>query len=113
MKKRPPLTDKDGEVRELTYEDFKHMRPLAEVDPGLIEAMKAMRDRLSKDGRSPERPRGGRPKAETPKVHIGFRLDADVVEGVKATGKGYNARVEMILRDALAKGLLDAGKPKR
>ena len=113
MKKRPPLTDKDGEVRELTYEDFKHMRPLAEVDPGMIEAMKAMRDRLSKDGRSPERPRGGRPKAETPKAHIGFRLAADVVEGVKATGEGYNARVEMILRDALAKGLLDAGKPKR
>jgi uncharacterized protein (DUF4415 family) len=113
MKKQPPLTDKDGEVRELTYEDFKHMRPLAEVDPGMIEAMKAMRDRLSKDRRSPERPKGGRPKAETPKVHIGFRLAADVVEGVKATGEGYNARVEMILRDALAKGLLDAGKPKR
>jgi hypothetical protein len=56
MKKQPPLTDKDGEVRELTYEDFKHMRPLAEVDPGMIEAMKAMRDRLSKDGRSPGRP---------------------------------------------------------
>jgi uncharacterized protein (DUF4415 family) len=35
------------------------------------------------------------------------------VEGVKATGEGYNARVEMILRDALAKRLLDAGKPKR
>jgi hypothetical protein len=46
MKKRLPLTDKDGEVRELTYEDFKHMRPLAEVDLGMIEAMKAMRDRL-------------------------------------------------------------------
>jgi uncharacterized protein (DUF4415 family) len=86
MKKQPPLTDKDGEVRELTYEDFKHMRPLAEVDPGMIEAMKAMRDRLSKDRRPPERPRGGRPKAETLKVHIGFRLAADVVEGVKATG---------------------------
>jgi uncharacterized protein (DUF4415 family) len=38
---------------------------------------------------------------------------ADVVEGVKATAEGYNARVEIILRDALARGLLDAGKPKR
>jgi hypothetical protein len=35
MKKRLPPTDKDGEVRELTYEDFRHMRPLAEVDPGM------------------------------------------------------------------------------
>jgi len=45
-------------------------------------------------------------------------------EGIKATGKGYNARVEAVLREALAKGLLnpqpapqsdllDAGKPKR
>jgi hypothetical protein len=32
---------------------------------------------------------------------------SDVVEGVEA------ARVAMILRDALAKGQLDAGKPKR
>ena len=33
-----PLTDEDGEVRELTAEDFKGMRPLSEVDPGLVEA---------------------------------------------------------------------------
>ena len=50
---RPPLTDEDGEVRELTADDFKKLRPLAEVDPGLIEAMKAMRNT------------GGRPRAET------------------------------------------------
>jgi uncharacterized protein (DUF4415 family) len=42
----------------------------------------------------------------TPKVHIGFRLATDVVEGIRATGKGYNARVEKVLREALAKGLL-------
>ena len=32
-----------------------------------------------------------------------FRLAADVVEGIRATGKGYNARIEKVLRDALAK----------
>ncbi len=48
----------------------------------------------------------GRPPAEQPKVHIGFRLAPDVVEGVKATGKGYNARVEKVLREALANGQL-------
>jgi hypothetical protein len=48
----------------------------------------------------------GRPPVETPKVHIGFRLAADVVNGIKATGRGYNARVEKVLRDALAKGKL-------
>jgi len=35
-----------------------------------------------------------------------LRLAADVVNGVKATGRGYNARVEKVLREALAKGLL-------
>lgn len=50
----------------------------------------------------------GRPKAETPKVHVGFRLAADVVEGIKQTGKGYNARVEDVLREALAAGKLNA-----
>lgn len=50
--------------------------------------------------------KGGRPPVEQPKVHIGFRLAADVVEGVRATGKGYNSRVEKVLREALAKGQL-------
>ena len=48
----------------------------------------------------------GRPPVAAPKVHIGFRLAADVVAGIRATGKGYNARVEKVLRDALAKGEL-------
>jgi uncharacterized protein (DUF4415 family) len=44
--------------------------------------------------------KGGRPKAEAPKVHIGFRLAADVVESLKASGPGYNVRVEEALRAA-------------
>jgi uncharacterized protein (DUF4415 family) len=49
----------------------------------------------------------GRPViGDAPKLHIGFRLAADVVKGIRATGRGYNARVEKVLREALAKGLL-------
>jgi BrnA antitoxin of type II toxin-antitoxin system len=40
------------------------------------------------------------PKAEAPKVHIGFRLATDVVENLKASGPCYNARVEEALRAA-------------
>jgi len=87
-KRRPPLTDEDGEVRELTREDFRGMRPVREAMPELIEAMAEFRRKL------------GRPKAEAPKVHIGFRLSADVVESLKASGPGYNARVEQALREA-------------
>ena len=92
--KRPPLTNEDGKVRELAPDDMKLFRPIAEVDPGMVEAMQRMKNK------------GGRPKAETPKVHVGFRMAADVVEGIKATGKGYNARVEQVLRDALERGEL-------
>jgi uncharacterized protein (DUF4415 family) len=85
---RRPLADKDGEIRELTAEDMRLFKPIAEVDPGMIEAMAEFRRKL------------GRPKAEAPKVHIGFRLAPDVVASIKASGRGYNARVEQALRAA-------------
>jgi uncharacterized protein (DUF4415 family) len=47
------------------------------------------------------RVRPGRPSiGKAPKVHIGFRLAADVVESIKASGPGYNVRVEQALREA-------------
>ena len=66
-------------------------KPFAETHPEWAEALKRQR---------------GRPPAKAPKVHIGFRLAADVVTAVRATGRGYNARVERVLRDAIAKGVL-------
>ena len=87
-KRRPPLTDEEGEVRELTREDFRGMRPMREAMPEFIEAMDEFRRKL------------GRPKAQSPKVHIGFRLASDVVASIKASGRGYNARVEQALRAA-------------
>jgi uncharacterized protein (DUF4415 family) len=87
-KRRPPLTDEEGEVRELTREDFRGMRPMREVMPEFVETMKEFRRKL------------GRPKAQAPKVHIGFRLASDVVASIKASGRGYNARVEQALRAA-------------
>ena len=51
-----------------------------------------------------QRAQGGRPGPERPKVHGGFRLAADVVEGIKATGKGCNARVERVLAGGVGAG---------
>lgn len=87
-KTEPIVIDEDNP--ELTANDFARARPFKEVFPKQYEAWKKM----------------GRPPVVTPKVHIGFRLAADVVNGIKATGRGYNARVEKVLRDALAKGEL-------
>jgi uncharacterized protein (DUF4415 family) len=83
-----PMTNKTGEVRELTEEDLRLFKPIDEVDPGMVEAMTEFRRKA------------GRPKAAAPKVHIGFRLAADIVASIKATGRGYNARVEQALREA-------------
>ena len=83
-----PLTDEAGEVRELTEEDMRVFKPIVEVDPGMVEAMTKFRREV------------GRPKAVAPKVHVGFRLAPDVVASIKASGRGYNARVEQVLREA-------------
>jgi uncharacterized protein (DUF4415 family) len=78
------------EVPEMTDADFAKAKPFKEVFPAQYKAWKKM----------------GRPPVETPKIHIGFRLAADVVRAIRATGRGYNARVEKVLRDALGKGEL-------
>ncbi|HVB90238.1 MAG TPA: BrnA antitoxin family protein [Beijerinckiaceae bacterium] len=88
-KLEPPPTDFD-ENPEWTEADFARAKPFKEGFPEQYASWKQNK--------------GGRPPVEQPKVHIGFRLASDVVEGVRATGKGYNARVEKVLREALAKG---------
>ena len=93
VKKPANISQEDWEsvdVPEATDAEFASARPFKEVFPDLYRGWKKM----------------GRPPVATPKVHIGFRLAADVVEAIRATGRGYNARVEKVLRDALAKGEL-------
>lgn len=82
----------DVDLPEWKDENFERAKPFKDVFPEQFESWKR---------------RPGRPTIDDkPKVHVGFRLAADVVEGIKASGKGYNARVEKVLRDALAKGRL-------
>ena len=93
VEKPADISQEDWEsvdVPEATDAEFATARPFREVFPEQYKAWKRM----------------GRPPADKPKIHIGFRLAADVVHGIRATGRGYNARVEKVLRDALAKGEL-------
>lgn len=87
---KPDVSD-DPENPELTEADFARAIPFRDAHPTAYEAWQRGR---------------GRPKVERPKVKVAWRLAADVVDAVRASGKGYNARVEAILRDAMAKGLL-------
>lgn len=86
-----PMTDAEGEVRELTRADFAAMRPAYEVlPPELVEAMRRHRGE-----RGPQ-------KAPTKKL-VSLRLDQDVLERVKQDGAGWQTRINDILRDVLFK----------
>jgi len=86
---KPSPADFD-ENPEWTEENFARAKPFKEVFPEQYASWKKAR----------------RPPVENPKVHIGFRLAADMVQGVRATGPGHNARVERVLREALVKSEL-------
>ncbi len=88
----------DAENPEWTEADFAAAKPFKEVFPKQFAEWDA-------SGHAPiPVKRIGRPPVDEPKVHVGFRLARDVVDGIRATGKGYNARVEKVLREALADG---------
>jgi len=70
---------------EWTEEDFKNARPFAEVFPDLAESIRRAR---------------GRPAVEAPKRQISLRLDPDVIDAFKATGKGWQGRINDALRKA-------------
>lgn len=55
---------------------------------------------LHRDGALLRRGRG-RPKAEHPKLQITLRLDADIIERFRATGPGWQARINDALRKAV------------
>ncbi len=86
MKKRKPLIDAEGEVRELTAEDFKHFRPTSEVLPELAKLWR-------------KRGQRGPQKAPT-KQQVTLRLDKDVVDRFRATGTGWQSRINDALRKA-------------
>lgn len=83
MKNRRPLTDKDGEVRELTAEDMAAFHPVQEVLPPQL---------LKKLGvRGPQR--------EPTKDRINIRISHEVLEHFRSTGPGWQTRMDEALRE--------------
>ena len=79
MNKRKPLTDEEGEVRDLTLEDMKQFKPIREA--GLPYSL------MKKLGvRGPQ-------KAPT-KVRVSLRLSSEVVDYFRATGDGWQTRMD-------------------
>ena len=80
MTKNPEKPDQDNP--EWTDEMFEEALPMKEAMPDVVNAFKRSR---------------GRPVCESPKIHIGMRLDTDIVQWLRSH-KGYNAMVNETLR---------------
>lgn len=50
------------------------------------------------------RPLRGRPPLARPKAALTMRVDADVLDALKATGPGWQTRINDLLRDAVRRG---------
>lgn len=90
--KKKSLTNKEGEVRELTRADIRSMRPAKEV------LSKHLMDML------PRRKRGERgPQKEPKKILITVRYSPEVIEYFKATGEGWQTRMDKVLKSYVKK----------
>ena len=69
--------------------------------PELTDAMVGRA--VSGDGTKIVRRTRGRPRLETPKEQVTLRLDAGVIEGWRASGPGWQTRMNEVLRAALKK----------
>jgi uncharacterized protein (DUF4415 family) len=76
----------DPDDFELTDGMAAQGRPFAEMFPELAEKMR--------------RNMGGRPRLEQPKKSVHLRLDQDVVDKFRATGPGWQTRINEVLKAA-------------
>ena len=84
MNKHTPMIDASGEVRELTAADFALFKPASEVIPAQLHAALGIKPR-------------GKQVAPT-KVSTTIRFDADVIEALRSTGRGWQTRVNDMMR---------------
>lgn len=80
----------------LTAEILGKMRPAREVVPELITLQEHLRKQR------------GRPKSVNPKIATQIRLSSEVVEFFKAQGRGWQTRIDAVLR-----GVVNREKRKR
>ena len=87
MPKRKPLIDAQGEVREIAAEDLRSFERGSEALPASLRRKVGVR---------------GLQKAPV-KERITIRLSPDVVQRFRATGDGWQTRVDAALQDWLKK----------
>jgi len=85
MPKSKPLTNAKGEVRELSVEDIRRFRSAREVLPPTLASKLGIRG----------------PQHAPTKERITIRLSQEVVQPFRATGDGWQTRIDAALKDWL------------
>lgn len=97
---KPTATDWERVKREAVQDTpIAHTAADGPYDPNDVAAVAAYWKQASiKRGR-------GRPAAAVKRPTLNMRIDADVLEAFKATGQGWQTRINAALREAVAHGL--------
>ena len=96
MANRRPLTNKDGEVREVTRDDIAAAVPFAELPEAERRVLLSLRRRG--------------PQKSPRKIPVSIRLSPDVAQGLRATGAGWQKRADEALRLWLSKNRVSTRK---
>jgi uncharacterized protein (DUF4415 family) len=88
--KKPPLTDKEGEVRSLENEDFHNTLRFSDLSPEHQAKLRGIRKR-------------GRPLSAIKKEPTTIRLSSIVLEEFKKEGAGWQTRIDEVLVDFVTK----------
>lgn len=99
------LIGPDPEIeRPLTDEELAEALPFGEAEPELAASLSGDRPDLANPMRESAEAfhrRRGRPPVASPKRQVSIRLDADLLDKLKASGPGWQGRVNEILRKAV------------
>lgn len=90
-KKKTPLTTQDGDALPLTPETVRSMRPMRELDPEMSQRF------------TQEKQKRGRPAGRS-KAVVSLSLDKDLIAELRGSGKGWQSRVNALLRTAMGLG---------
>lgn len=82
----------DPDSPEWRRADFARAEPAAKALPRLFG---------NKGAAEMLKPKRGRPILASPKAHVNIRLDAEIVEQFRATGRGWQTRLNAALKEWL------------
>jgi uncharacterized protein (DUF4415 family) len=90
-RKRAEAPDEDNP--EWTAADFATAQPFSDAFPAEHAALIAEKAAFAKRAR-------GRPAKEHPKKNVTIRLDSDLIDALRASGDGWQSRINDVLRRA-------------